>query len=206
LLLGTRGIGTMIAMMLVGRMIGKVEPRILLTGGLIASVVSLYYSIDYSPDTSTWTFVWTSVLQGIGLGFMFVPLNTIAFATLPATLRTEGTAMWTLIRNLGSSIGVSIIIAELTNKTSMMHARLMENVTPFNQALADPSVSSILDPTTDVGRALLDNLVTQQATIIAYSNDFKLMTLIALLSFPLILLIRPLPRAVPTEAAHAAMD
>ena len=133
--------------------------------------------------------MWVSVLQGFGLGFMFVPLNMIALSTVPGALRTQGTAMWTLIRNLGSSIGVSIVIANLTNKTIMMHARLTESVTPFNQAMADPA-AAMLDPSTDTGRALLENLITQQATIIAYANDFKLMLWMTLLAFPLVLLIR----------------
>ena len=129
------------------------------------------------------------MLQGFGLGFMFVPLNTVALSSLPPALRTQGTAMWTLIRNLGSSIGVSIVIANLTNKTILMHARLAESVTPFNQALADPA-AAMLDPGTDTGRALLEQLMSQQATIMAYANDFKLMMIMTLLAFPLILLIR----------------
>jgi DHA2 family multidrug resistance protein len=76
--------------------------------------------------------VWTSVVQGIGLGLIFVPLNTLPFAMLQATLRTEAASIWTLIRNMGSSIGVSMRIAELTSGTTTMHARLAELVTPFN--------------------------------------------------------------------------
>ena len=130
------------------------------------------------------------MLQGAGLAFLFVPLNTIGLASLPASLRTEGTAMWTLIRNLGSSIGVSVVVANLSSKTILMHARLAESVTPFNQALADPA-AAMLDPGTETGRALLENIMTQQAAIIAYANDFKLMLLITLLAFPAIALIRP---------------
>ena len=113
----------------------------------------------------------------------------MALSSLPPALRTQGTAMWTLIRNLGGSIGVSIVIANLTNKTILMHARLAESVTPFNQALADPA-AAMLDPGTDTGRALLEQLMSQQAAIMAYANDFKLMMLMTLLAFPLILLIR----------------
>ena len=105
LLLGTRGVGMMAAMMVVGRLVGRVDVRLLIAAGLTFCCVSLYHSIGFSAETTSWTITWTSALQGVGLGFLFVPLNTIAFATLPATLRTEGTAMWTLIRNLGSSIG-----------------------------------------------------------------------------------------------------
>ena len=128
-----------------GRLMTLIDPRILLFVGLSCCVVSLNFSIDFTPDTATRTIVWVSMLQGFGLGFMFVPLNMIALSTVPVALRTQGTAMWTLIRNLGSSIGVSIVIANLTNKTIMMHARLAESVTPFNQAMADPA-AAMLDP------------------------------------------------------------
>ena len=189
LLLGTRGLGMSVSMLFAGRLMTLIDPRLLLFTGLACTVVSLNFSIDFTPDTATRTIVWTSMLQGFGLGLMFVPLNMIALATVPAALRTQGTAIWTLIRNLGSSIGVSIVIANLTNKTIMMHAHLAESVTPFNQAMADPA-AAMLDPTTDQGRALLENLITQQATIIAYANDFKLMMVMTLVAFPLILLIR----------------
>jgi MFS transporter, DHA2 family, multidrug resistance protein len=187
--LGTRGIGMGIAMVAAGRLMGRVDARVLIFTGLAFCTVSLYHTIDFTPETSAFTIVWTSILQGMGLGLMFVPLNTVSLATIPPALRTQGTAVWTLIRNLGSSIGVSILVANLTNKTILMHARLAESVTPFNQGLADP-MAAMLDPSTDTGRALLENLLLQQATIIAYANDFKLMTLVTILAFPLILLIR----------------
>jgi len=189
LLLGTRGIGMAAGMLVAGRLIARLDPRLLLGFGLACCAVSLYYTIDFSPDTAVFTIVWTSILQGVGLGALFVPLNTLALSSLPPALRTQGTAMWTLIRNLGSSIGVSIVIANLTNKTALMHARLAESVTPFNQALADPA-AAMLDPKTETGRALLEQLVSQQAAIIAYANDFKLMLAMTLLAFPLILLVR----------------
>jgi len=189
LLLGTRGIGMAVGMLAAGRLIARLDPRLLLAFGLACCTASLYYTIGFSPDTAVFTIVWTSILQGIGLGALFVPLNTLALSSLPPALRTQGTAMWTLIRNLGSSIGVSIVIANLTNKTIVMHARLAESVTPFNQALADPA-AAMLDPQTETGRALLEQLMSQQAAIIAYANDFKLMMVMTLLAFPLILLVR----------------
>ena len=189
ILLGTRGIGMAIGLVGGGRLMMRVDPRLLMAFGLACCVASLYFTIDFSPDTAVFTIVWTSILQGIGLGTLFVPLNTLALSSLPPELRTQGTAMWTLIRNLGSSIGVSIVIANLTNKTIMMRAHLAESITPFNQALADPG-AAMLDPATDTGRALLENLITQQATIIAYANDFKLMMVATLLVLPLIVLFR----------------
>jgi DHA2 family multidrug resistance protein len=205
LLLGTRGIGMAIGMLTAGRLIMRADPRLLLGTGLILCVVSLYYTVGFSPDTAVLTIVWTSILQGIGLGCMFVPLNTLALGSLPPALRTQGTAMWTLIRNLGSSIGVSILIASLTNKTTEMHARLAENVTPFNQALADPA-AALLDPRTETGRALLEQLVSQQAAIIAYNNNFQLMMLMTLLAFPLIALVRVQTGPLPAASRPAAAD
>jgi DHA2 family multidrug resistance protein len=188
-LLATRGIGMAFAMLTAGRLMARADPRLMLVFGLTCCTVSLYYTIDFGPDTPVWSIVWVSLLQGFGLGYLFVPLNTVALSSVEPPLLTQATAMWTLIRNLGSSIGVSIVIANLTNKTSLMHARLAESVTPFNQALSDPA-AAMLDPRTETGRALLEQIMTQQATIIAYSNDFKLMMVMTLLAFPLILLIR----------------
>ena len=189
LLLATRGIGMAFAMLTAGRLMTRMDPRLMLAFGLSCCTVSLYYSIDFAPDTAVRTIVWVSLLQGFGLGFLFVPLNTVALSSVTPQLLTQATAMWTLIRNLGSSIGVSIVIANLTNKTILMHARLAESITPFNQALADPA-AAMLDPKTEMGRALLEQVMTQQAAIIAYANDFKLMMVMTIVAFPLIVLIR----------------
>src|SRR6185437_10800308 len=114
-----------------------------------------------------------SIVQGFGLGLVFVPLSTVAFTTLSGQLRTEGSAILTLVRNIGSSIGISAVIAELSQKTTLMHARLVENVTPFNDALAQ--AKDMLDMATDKGRAMLDAIVTQQAMILGYDNTFLLL-------------------------------
>lgn len=188
-LLGTRGVGTMVAMMVVGRLLSYVDARILISIGLLLSMLSLWIMSGISPDISQFTIIWTSVVQGVGMGLIFVPLNTVAFATLPAMYRTEGASMWTLIRNLGSSIGVSIVIAQLTSGTTMMHARLAEYMTPFNLGY-QLIPKGLIDPTTDQGRAMLDNMVTGQALTISYQNDFLLMTLMSLVCLPLVLLFR----------------
>ncbi|MFO1148823.1 MAG: DHA2 family efflux MFS transporter permease subunit [Alsobacter sp.] len=205
LLLGVRGIGTLVAMMMVGKLIRVIDPRLLVFLGLCMSTWSLWMSIGFSPDTSASTISMVSVVQGFGLGFVFVPLNTIAFATLPAALRTDGTALWTLIRNIGSSIGISIVIAQLTSKTTAFHSQLVEHVTPFNPALANPDVAGILDLGTDAGRALMDQIVTREATIMAFQNDFQLMMWISLAAFPLLLALRGNKAAAKSQisAAHA---
>ena len=202
-LLGTRGIGTMAAMMVVGRLLSFVDARILIGLGMAASTVSLWVMTGITPDISAYTIVWTSVLQGIGLGLVFVPLNTVSFATLPPQLRTEAASMWTLIRNMGSSIGVSIVIAQLTSGTTVMHARISELINPFNAGFQlDPI--ALLDPSTTEGVAMIDRLVTAQATTIAYQNDFLLMTLMGVLCLPLVLAFRGTRRPAAAKSDTAA--
>jgi DHA2 family multidrug resistance protein len=208
-LLGARGVGTFVAMMMVGRLLSWIDARRLIFFGLVVSTLSLWAMVYWTPDSSGTAIGVDGIFQGFGLGFVFVPLNTIAFATLPGQLRTDGTAIWTLIRNLGSSIGISLIIARLTTLIDVFHSQLVEHITPFNNALQMPDVARVLSTSTQTGRALLDALVTQQAAVMAYSNDFLIMTLISLCAFPLLFLIRaPKPHddgAAPSGAGHAAV-
>lgn len=204
-LLGTRGLGTMAAMMVVGRLLSIVDARILIGLGMAFSTFSLWVMTGITPDISAYTIVWTSVLQGIGLGLVFVPLNTVSFATLPPQLRTEAASMWTLIRNMGSSIGVSIVIAQLTSGTTVMHARISELINPFNAGFQlDPI--ALLDPSTTEGVAMIDRMVTGQATTIAYQNDFLLMTLMGVLCLPLVLAFRGTKRPGKGSKPEAMAD
>ena len=209
ILLGSRGLGTFFAMSIVGRLIGKIEARRLVFLGLVLATGSLWYMVYWSPESSAQSIAIVSVVQGLGLGFVFVPLNTIAFATLPTQLRTDATAMWTLIRNIGSSIGISVVIARLTTMTTTFHSQLAEQISPFNDALRAPIVSNILSTATDSGRAMLDGLLTQQAAIMAYSNDYLLMTFVSLAAFPLLFLLRsskaPSARPAGGREEHAAV-
>jgi len=204
-LLGARGVGTLISMMMVGRLMKFVEARTLVGIGLAISAATLYEMISFTTDTSATTIVVLGVIQGSGLGLVFVPLSTVAFTTLPGHLRTSGAAMLTLVRNIGSSVGISMVIANLTSTTTLMHARLTEHVTPFNNALQQ--AGSMLNTATDQGRALLDMMVTQQATIISYDNTFKLLMVLTLISLPLVLAIGK-ARAKPAGGAPEvhAMD
>jgi DHA2 family multidrug resistance protein len=203
-LLGTRGLGTFFAMMLVGRLLGKYDARLMVFIGLVLSTASLWVMVGWTPDTSAFAIAVDSIVQGVGLGFVFVPLNTIAFATLPGALRTEGAALWTLIRNIGSSVGISIVIAQLTNMTTVFHSQLVEFVSPFSDALRLPDAAPVAGQSLGA-LARLDGLVTQQAAIIAYSNDFLLMMFVSLSAFPLLALIRSGKSApAPSGQGHSA--
>jgi DHA2 family multidrug resistance protein len=174
-------------MMAVGRLLKFVEARTLVFCGLTLTAATLYQMVAFTTDTSMRTIVVVGIIQGAGLGLVFVPLSTVAFSTLPGELRNSGTAMLTLVRNIGSSIGISMVIAQLTSTTTLMHARLGEHITPFNNALQQ--AGAMLSTATDQGRALLELMVTQQATIIAYDNTFKLLMVMTLIALPLVLVI-----------------
>jgi DHA2 family multidrug resistance protein len=189
MLLASRGIGTLIAMMVVSRLMKFIEARWLVLLGLLLAAGTLDQMADFTNYTAARTIVIVSVVQGFGVGLVFVPLSTVAFATLPGYLRTEGSAILTLVRNIGSAIGISAVIAQLTSTEARMHAHLVEYVTPFNNALQMPDVAGTLNMATDAGRAMMDALVNQQAAIIAYANDFKLLTYLTLVALPFVLAI-----------------
>ncbi|HTT48800.1 MAG TPA: DHA2 family efflux MFS transporter permease subunit, partial [Pseudolabrys sp.] len=205
-LLGSRGVGTLLTMMVAPRLMRLLETRYLILLGLLLTGGTLYYMTGFSLDVTQRTIVVTSVVQGIGLGLLFVPITTAAFLTLPGHLRNSGTSILTLVRNIGSSIGISMVIANLTDKTTEMHARLTESVTPFNNALQMPDVTTTLNVNSDLGRAILDEIVTQQAAMIAYLNDFKLLMALTLAMIPLVLIIRAAGGAAPPKAEEAVID
>ena len=208
MLLASRGVGTLVGMMAVGRLMKLLEARYLILTGLVLTAYTLWQMVGFTNETQASTIVILSMVQGLGLGLVFVPLSTVAFATLPGHLRTEGTAILTLVRNIGSSIGISIVITNLTSTGTLMHARLAEHITPFNGALQMPDVASVLNLATDAGRALTDAVLTQQATIIAYANSYMLLMWLTLAALPLILMIgsSKVVHSAGAGDAHVALD
>jgi DHA2 family multidrug resistance protein len=196
--LAPRGLGTMAAMMIVGRVVGKIDTRLLVLFGLLLMAWSLHAMTQWNTDVGTTEIIWTGVIQGIGLGFIFVPLSTIAFATLAPRYRNEGTAMFSLIRNIGSSVGISLVMTVLGHEMQASHAALSENITPFRDAFQVPGVPTLWSWSTELGRVALDAAVTRQAATIAYLNDFRFMMYLSLLAVPLLLLLRT-PRRAPAR-------
>ena len=199
LLLGARGIGTLFSMMLVGRLLNKgVDPRGLMVVGWAIATYALWQMSGWNAETPASLIITTSVTQGAGLGLVFVPLQTVGYATLAAEYRTHGAALWTLIRNIGSSVGISLMIANLINNTAVFHSQLVEFVTPFNDAMKLPDAAGKFSASAQ-GLAMLDAMVTQQAATIAYCNDFLIMAYCSLIAFPLILMFQT-PRLASTPA------
>ena len=210
LLLASRGCGTFVAMMLVGRLMRYIEARTLIITGLSLTGLSLFMMTGWTDQTSAGTIIPVSIVQGFGFGLVFVPLSTVAFLTLPSHLRTDGTSMLTLLRNVASSIGISIVIAQLTEGARRNYAILSEHVNPFNQAMQMPSVQGLIDLSTNGGRALADAMVAIQAQIIAFSQDYQLVMFFILGSIPLAIMIGSTKTALRAQAKpaadHAVMD
>ncbi|MFT3783619.1 MAG: DHA2 family efflux MFS transporter permease subunit [Nibricoccus sp.] len=205
MLLAPRGVGTMAAMVIVGRLVNRVDPRWLVAWGLSLTALALWQMCGFSLEVTERMIVVSGITQGLGLGFLFVPLSTMTFATLPADMRTSGTGLYSLSRNLGSSIGISVVIFLLGQYTKQSHASLAEFVNPFRVPMQQ--LPSMIDPATMQGRALLDALVTKQATLLAFLADFKVMLGVALAALPLVLVMRrPRHHSTRDQEIEAAFE
>jgi DHA2 family multidrug resistance protein len=200
-----RGLGSMLAMFFVARIINRIDNRLIILFGFLLTALSMWQMSGFSLQMGMAPVIVSGLLQGFGLGCTFVPLNIIALSTLPRHILTQGTAIRSLMRNLGGSIGISVLVATLAENTQAVHSRLVENLRPDNP-LAKP-----FSLTTPGGLAALNHEVTRQAAMVAYIDDFKMMMVVALLALPLLLLLREPrrrlpPAAVPAGAAPAAAD
>ncbi len=181
-------------MMLVGRLVNAVDPRVLILSGLFFTATSLYYMTQFGVFVPPSMLIWTGALQGFGLGFIFIPLNVVAFATLKPRYRAEAAAMFSLVRNVGSSIGISMVMAVLSRNIQINHAYLTEFLTPFTLGFSWQQIPQSLLSNSTAVLAFVDLEITRQAAAIAYINDFKLMMWVVLASAPLVLFLkRPAP-------------
>ena len=203
LVMAPRGVGTMISMIIVGRLVRIVDARILVVAGLLLTAQSLYTMAGFSPQMDSHLIISSGIVQGLGLGLVFVPLSTIAFATLDARYRTDATSLFSLVRNIGSSIGISVVTVMLARNTQINHAELSAAMTPFNPNLAAASPAAAAgDP---AALSQIDGLVNAQALMISYVDDFKLMMIVTLCAIPLALLLRK-PKMAAAGAPAAHMD
>jgi len=183
-----RGAGTLAAMFIVGRLMGKMDIRLIIATGFGLTAVSSWQMTGFDLQMDSAKVVWSGVLQGLGTGFVYVPLAAATFATLTPALRNEGTSIFSLTRNIGSSIGISVVNTLLTRNTQIMHATLGEHVSRYSSVMrakmpggGTPSLHTM---------AGLNAAVTEQAAMIAYNNDFKLMMVLSLAAMPLVFLLR----------------
>ncbi len=191
LLLAPRGVGTMFAMVLVGKLAGKIDIRLTIYFGLFLTIYSLWMMSQFTTDMTAWDVVIANVIQGFGLAFVFVPLTTVAFSTLAPHFRNEGTSLFSLMRNIGSSIGISIVISKLGQNAQANHAALSEFINPSSTALQYAQEAGIYSTHSTQGLMALNAEVSRQAITLAYLQDFRLMMWVVLVTFPLVFLLKP---------------
>ncbi|MEX0526927.1 DHA2 family efflux MFS transporter permease subunit [Raoultella terrigena] len=188
LLMTPRGFGTMFSMMLVGRMAGKVDMRHVITVGIVIMAASLWMMTRYAMWMSPWDIVSSGVVQGVGMGLTFVPLSTLTFSTLQPQYRTEGTALYSLIRNIGSSIGISVVTTYLAQQSQRNHMLFSGFINPFNKALQHDMQAGAYNIHHLPGLVAINGEVTRQAMVLAYYQDFRLMMFLCFILVPLVLL------------------
>jgi DHA2 family multidrug resistance protein len=186
IVMSPRGIGAFISMFIIGKVVNRVDTRMLIGIGLVMTAASLSLMCRLSPQMDSHIVMWSGFLQGLGTGAIFVPLATVAFGTLAPQYRSDATAIFGLLRNVGSSIGISIVQVVLSRNTQIMHARLSEHISRFGQFGFQSRYD--LSSTRDV--VALNASVTRQATFIAYNNDFKMLLVMTLAVLPMLLILR----------------
>ena len=199
-----RGIGTLISMIVVARVIGKVDTRLIIFTGLGLTALSLWQMTGFSLGMDMNLLLVSGTMQGIGLGFVFTPLSVAAFSTLSRQHLTQGTAIFSLMRNIGGSVGVSIVEAMFVENTQVIHSRLIEHIRPDNPLAQGPALGLPYSLTSPHGVAALNAEVTRQAQMIAYIDDFHFMVIVILASLPFLLLLRRPGRAA--KGASVALD
>ena len=186
-------------MMVVGKFVHRIDLRLIMAFGFSLTAFSLYQMTHITLDMDSTLVITSGFIQGMGIGFTFVPLSAVTFATLAPGLRNEGTPVYSLLRNIGSSVGISIVQALLTEGVARAHSQLSTDVNYANQVLQ--ALPAAMNGLTSSGLAMIDMEVSRQASMIAYVDDFRIMMWVTLLTMPLLLLMRPAQTAAATAPA-----
>ena len=198
-----RGLGTLFSMLIAGRLTGKVDSRLLVGIGVLCMGTSLYMMTGFAIDQPSRPVIMSGVVQGLGLGLIFVPLQTLAFETLPAKARTTGAALLNLSRNIGGSVGISVVSTELVRLTQVSHADMAAQITQSTIPTADPTMLQTIAPVAGpAALAYINAMITKQALFIAYLDDFKLMMIITFAILPLLFFMKRGSKADETPMVH----
>jgi len=186
-----RGVGTLFSMLLAGRLTGKIDARLLVGIGVVLMGVSLHMMTGFAIDQPSRPVIMSGVVQGLGLGLIFVPLQSLAFETLAPTARTTAAALLNLSRNIGGSIGISVVSTQLVRMTQVSHADLARNITEQTIPTADPTMLQTVAPVAGpAALAYINGIINKQAMFIAYLDDFKLMMIITFAVLPLLFFMK----------------
>jgi len=189
LLLVPRGLGVFLTMLTVGRLLNVVDARMLIGLGLALLATSFVIMSRFALSMGFGPMIWSGFIQGIAMGLLFVPLNTIGFMTLPGQYRIQATTISNLVRNLGGSLGISLLQALFTANAQRAHAALASHVRPEAPGLA--RMLSATGLPMESALPMINGLATRDSMMIAYVNDYWLMAVVMVLLFPVLLLLRP---------------
>lgn len=190
LVMSPRGLSAMISMILVGKLIRYIDPRILILSGLICCAFGTWVGTFYNLEINSWWIIWPLLFQGFGLGMIFVPLSTIAFAKLPEQMRAEGAGLFSLVRTIGSSMGISIVITIYTRHAQISWNEIGAFITPYNTAVNQyikPLGLDISDPTSI---SILTAEVAKQSQVIGFIDVYAFITWSFIAMIPLLLFIK----------------
>jgi MFS transporter, DHA2 family, multidrug resistance protein len=190
MLMAPRGCGVFITMLITNRLMGKVDSRLMMSVGYLIAALSLWTMTRWSLEMGSGPILWSGFIQGLGLGFVFVPINLIAFSTLAPRFRTDGTTLMTLFRNLGSSFGISAIVTILSRNIQTSHSDIAASVTSFNLPLDPGSLAAQFGSIGAGALALLDGEVNRQAAMVAYLDNFYMLFWLVLCVAPLAWVLR----------------
>ncbi|XDB00212.1 DHA2 family efflux MFS transporter permease subunit [Sulfitobacter sp. LCG007] len=197
LVMAPRGVGTMISMLLVGRLVSRFDPRALVLAGLGLTAWSLHLMAGFDIQMDSRPVIVSGVMQGLGLGFVFVPLSTLTFATIDQKYRGDATSLFSLVRNVGSGVGISVVTVVLSRMSTLNHEELAARITAQSEPVRH-LMPRLLDGS-PLQAAIADQLVSQQAAMIGYVDNFLLMMVFTLVAVPIVFLLR---RPGPAAAAH----
>jgi len=206
LLQSPRGVGMLAAMLVSGRIAGRIDPRVIIAGGLICLALTNYEMSTWTAGVGEQPIIWTGFLQGIGAGIILVPIQLIAFPTLPSHQRTEATSVFNLVRSVCSSIGVSLALTMFVVSSARNRASFVEHVSPYSAALRAAQEAGTYTAATQHGLAILDREIELQAAVAAYNSVFLFLAVASLAALPLLLLVgRPTRTGKPASAEDAML-
>lgn len=206
LVMAPRGIATAVSMLLAGRLVARVDPRLLVGAGMLISALGSHYMTHYSLDISTFWIIWPAMLQGLGMGLIFVPLSTIAYATLDRSRMAEAAGLYSLLRTMGAAVGISIVTTLMTRQAQVLWNELGGNINNFNPAVRHYLQGLHLSPTDPRAAALLAQQVAEQAQMLAMLDVFQLITWSFIAMLPLVFLLQRRKAGAMPAAAHAVAE
>jgi DHA2 family multidrug resistance protein len=187
--LAIRGLGTLAGFffMIVG---SRIDPRLMVAVGFATQGISGWYMAQSDLNVMLGDLFWPMIVQGFGVGLLWPSITAISFSTLNQSYLDEGTAFYHLIRNMASSIYISISVAVIMWTSGQRYAEMTDRVSPFNQNLDLPWTSHGWSATTTEGLAHLGGEIGRQTAMIGYINSFYMFSITAFIFIPLVLLVR----------------